>query len=117
MDHRAYSPVERKAVFRRECDGRLGLSFVGPGQQHGPSGFTQQLAHNGGALLGGLAWPVDGFGHALSERPVVVHPGEAQIGEGKAPQASYGVVRSECAGADVVEKLAQSGLVHRAIIP
>ena len=43
-------------------------------------------------VLGGLARPVDGLGHALAQGPVVVDPGEAEVGPRQPPQRGHGVV-------------------------
>ena len=58
----------------------------------GTAGLAQQLDHDGGALLGRLARSVDRLGDPLAQGPVVVDPGEAQVGEGQAPQPAGGVV-------------------------
>ena len=68
------------------------------------------------ALVGLLARRVDGLGHALAQRAVVVDPGEAEIGEGQAAQLGHRVVGGDGAGSHVVEQLTKAGLVHVTIL-
>ena len=63
-------------------------------------------------LLGGLARAVDGLGHALAQRPVVVDAGEPEVGEGQAAEAVDGVVGRDRADLHGVEQPAEGELVH-----
>ena len=83
----------------------------------GPPGSSEQLDHYPGALLGGLPGAVDGLGQPLAQRPVMIDPGEAEVGEGQPPQAAHGVVGRACARGHVVEQLAELRLVHQAHYP
>ena len=100
--------------------GETGVDLVGigPGEHDrtgapvGPKGRD-----DGRALLGGLARGVHGFGHALAQGPVVVDPGEAEIGVGEAPQSAQGVVRSDRAAPHAVQQLPEVGFLHLTILP
>ena len=70
-----------------------------------------------GALLRRLARAVDRLGDALAQGPVVVDPGEAEVGEGQAPQAADRVVGRAGARGHVGEQLAERRLVHQAHYP
>ena len=86
---------------------------VGPGQQdRGRPRLGQQLGDDRGALRGRLSRRVHGLAGPLAQRAVMVDAGEAEVGEGQAPQARHGVVGADAPGTDVVEELAQGGLVH-----
>ena len=63
-------------------------------------------------LLGRLAGAVDRLGHALAQRPVVVDPGEPEVGEGQVPEPVDGVVRRDGTDLHGVEQPAESDLVH-----
>ncbi len=60
-----------------------------------PSSSSPTMA---ATCAGVLARSVDDLGHALAQRPVVVDPGEAEVGPGQAPQAVDGVVGRDVAG-------------------
>ena len=106
------------AVRRPGCGRapRLACSGVGPGQQHGCRAGVEQLGDDGRALLRGLARAVHRLGHSLAQRPVVVDPGEAEIGVGQAAQRRDGVVGRDRAGAHVVEQPPDGCLVHVTIL-
>ena len=70
-------------------------------------------AHSSGDLARG----VHGFGHPLAQGPVVVDPGEAEIGVGEAPQTAQGVVRSDLAAPHAVQQLPEVGFLHLTILP
>ena len=53
----------------------------------------------------------------LAQGPVVVDPGEPEVGEGQPAQAADRVVGRAAAGRHVVEELAERGLVHQAHYP
>ena len=83
------------------------VSSTGP--EPGASSSSATMAAR---LVGGLAGSVDRLGHALAQRPVVVDPGEPEVGEGQAAQAVDGVVGGDRAHLDGVEQSAEGGLVH-----
>jgi hypothetical protein len=58
-------------------------------------------------VLGRLAGPVDGFGHALAQVTVVVDPGEPQVGVGQAAQLADGIVGRAVARGDLVDQGAE----------
>jgi hypothetical protein len=92
----------------RSADGRQTI-----GQKYGGRTFLrQQLGHDLGAVGGRLARGVDRLGDALAQGTVVVDAGEAEIGEGEAPQTADGVVGRQGARPHVVEQLSQGRLVH-----
>ena len=65
--------------------GGRGLLRVCSRQQHGvPSWLGEQLSDDGRALIGGLARAVDRLEQTLTQRAMVVHPGEADVGERQA---------------------------------
>ena len=91
-----------------------GLGVVGPGEQdRAVAGLVEQLGDDRRALGRRLAGPVDGLGHALAQRPVVVDPGEAEVGVGQAPQPGDGLVGRQGAAAHVVDQAPEGGFVHR----
>ena len=97
---------------------RVDLVVVGPGQQDRSASArsrssTTIAAHCSGVLPG----PVDGLGKSLAQRPVMVDPGEAEVGEGQAPQLADGIVGRAGARRHIVEQLAERGLVHAAHYP
>ena len=114
----ASDPVRRDLAAGCRLDGRRHLVGVGPGEQDRAARPARPAAPpRSGALLGRLPRPVDGLAHPLAQRAVVVDPGEAEIGEREAPQPGHGLVGRDDAGADVVEQLAEGGLVHGAHYP
>jgi hypothetical protein len=92
------------------------LVGLGPGQDDRAAGLVEQLDHDGGALLGGLAGGVDGFPETLAQCPVVVDAGEAEVGEGEAAEPAHGLVGFDRAAPHVVEQRPQAGLVHCTIV-
>ena len=78
--------------------------------------LSQQLADDRDALLERLAAAVDGLGHALAQRAVVIDQGIADLGERQAAQLLDGVVGVDRAAADVVDQLAQRCFVHPPIV-
>ncbi len=73
----------------------------------GRGGGGEQLLDDRRAVLGRLARPVDGFGHALAQVTVVVDAGEPQVGVGQAPQLADGVVGCAVARGDLVDEGAE----------
>ena len=82
------------------------LVLAGSGEKDWPVSVGEELTHDRGALLGSLSRCVDRLWKALTERTVVIDPGESQIGTGQTPQAGGGLVGADDAGADIVEELA-----------
>jgi prephenate dehydratase len=64
-------------------------------------------------LLGGLPRAVDGLARALTQCPMVVDLGEAEVHEGEPPEASDHFVGRDRACEQVFEQLVQRGFVHR----
>ena len=92
---------------------RVRMTGPTPTRCRGPRGLAaQQLAHDGRALLGRLALPVDGLGQALPQVTVVVDLGESEVGEGKPPQPVHGLVGRARPRAHVGEQALQCGFVH-----
>jgi hypothetical protein len=80
------------------------LLLIGSGQQHrGLSGLGQELGHDLGTLARRLPRRVDGLAGTLSEGPVVIDAGEAEIDEREPAQPSDGIVGPDRPGSDVVE--------------
>ena len=48
---------------------------------------------------------------------MVIHPGEAQVGVGEAPQLAHRIVGRATARGDVVDERAQRGIVHDLLYP
>ena len=67
--------------------------------------------------LRGLAWGVHRLGHALAQRPVVIDPGEPEIGVREAAQTAQGVVGSDLAAPHAVQQLPEVGFLHLTILP
>ena len=80
-------------------------------------GRREKLVDDGGAVLGGLAWSVDGLGHPEAEVAVMVHPGEPEVGVGQTAELPDGVVRRAAAGGDVFDECAKRGSVHDLLYP
>ena len=93
------------------------LVVVGPGQQDGPGAVGEQLADDAHALLGRLARPVHGLGHALAQRPVVVDEGVAEVGERQPGEGGDDVVGGAPPGLQVGQHRPQGRLVHAAMLP
>ena len=100
-------------------DGQRGLRWASSARvsSTGPVAVGQQLADDAHALLGGLAGPVDGLGHALAQGPVVIDERVADVGERQPAQLGDGVVGGDRAVAHAVEQLPEVGLVHRHSLP
>lgn len=75
--------VDRASIQLHQAPGGLRRD---PRRQQRGARF-QQPARDGDDLLGGFAFTEDDLGKALPESAVMVHGGEAQIFEGKRPQA------------------------------
>ena len=99
-------------------EGGGGLVGLGPGE-HDRAGATvrPQRRDDGGTLLGRLARGVHGLGHALTQGPVVVDLGEAEIGEREAPKTAQRVVRGDGAAPHAVQQLSEVGFLHVTILP
>ena len=96
--HRGERPALRddaRAVAERRPDrgDRLDLRTGCPGQEDRSIGAPQELLDHRGAVFRRFARAVHGLGHALTEVPVEVDPGEAKVGVGQPAQLAYGVVR------------------------
>ena len=89
------------------ADAALTCSSVARVSRTGPSVPAKQLRDHRRALLGRLARPVDGLGQAEPQVAVVVHPGEAQVGIGQAPQLAHRVVGRATARGDLFDERAQ----------
>ena len=96
---------------------RLHLVVGGPREQHGSGAVGEQLADDAHALLGRLARPVDGLGHALAQLAVVIDERAADVGERQPAQAADDVVGAAPAGRQVVEQRPQRRFVHRPMLP
>ena len=99
-------------------EGGGGLVGLRPGE-HDRAGATvgPQRGDDGGTLLRRLARGVDGLGHALTQGPVVVDLGEAEIGVREAPKTAHGVVGSDRAAPHAVQQLSEVGFLHVTILP
>ena len=76
------------------------------------------LRGDGRDLLGRLAESEDDFREPLSQVPVSIDPGEAQVLEGRGPHGvehACGRVGADCAGPTSSRSRLQSGVVIRAI--
>jgi hypothetical protein len=82
-------------------------------QDRALAGLRQELGDDGGAVLRGLARPVDRLGEALAQGAVMVDPGEAEVRVRQAAQGRDGVVRRDGAGPHAVEEGPQRVFVHR----
>ena len=80
------------------------------------AGLGEQFGHDGRALAGLLAGGEDGLGHALTERPMMIDPGEAEIGEREPAQRSHHVIGGDGAGLQSIEQFPQVDLVHGSIL-
>ena len=98
-----------RAVAERRADGgdRLDLRFGRPGQEDRPVAAGEELLDDRGAVLGRLARSVHGLGHALAQVPVVVDPGETEIGVGQPAQLAHRVVGRAPAVGDRVDERAE----------
>ena len=74
------------------ADTALTCASVALVKRTGPSVARQEVLDDRSAVLGGLARPVHGLRHALAQVPVVVDPGEAEVGIGQPAQLAYRVV-------------------------
>ena len=74
--------------------------------------MRKQLAHNRDALFRRLAFAVNGLGHSLTNRAVVIDQGVADLGKRQATKLRDGVVGRDRAGAHIVNQLLQLALVH-----
>jgi len=84
---------------------------LGPRGQHLPAGGGEPVEYLGD-LLGRLAGTIDHLRKAATNRPVVVHGGEAERLERQLSQALDGLVDIDVAGADGFEQFSQCLLVH-----
>jgi hypothetical protein len=75
------------------CGGdRLDLLVARPREQHRSASVVEQLGDDAHALLGGLAGPVDRFGHALPDGAVMVDERVPEVGEREPFETCHGVV-------------------------
>jgi hypothetical protein len=95
-----------------------GVDLVGarPGQHDRRVAAGEELGDDGCALRRGLARPVDRLGHALSQRAVVVHLGEAQVAVAEPGEAAHGLVGPHVPTLQRLDQGAHAGLVHRPIL-
>ena len=91
---------------------RVGLGVVGPGHEHRAVAAGQELADDRRHLCRRLARAVDDLGHALAQRPVVVDPGEPEVGPRQPAQGLDGLVGRDLAGLHGLEQLAQRRFIH-----
>ena len=88
---------------------------IRPRDQHVARVF-EQAPGDGDNLLRRLAFTEDHLRHAVAQRAMVVHLGEAQILERHVAQAVQRAVHIHCAGAHLFEQLPKLLLVHTARI-
>ena len=105
-------------LLARAMSARHGFELRGVGtrQQHGPNAVRHQLADDRDALLDALPTAVHRLGHSLAQRSVVIDQGVADLGERQPSQPFHRRVGVECAGAHVVDQLAQRRFVHPPIV-
>jgi hypothetical protein len=93
----------------------FGALPVGAGDED-VAGVVEDDGGDFGDLVGRLAFGEDDFGHAMTERPVVVHFGEAEVFKGHMPHARHGGIDVHGALAHLFEESAKLVLVHEARI-
>ncbi len=83
---------------------RLGLIGGRARQQHRSGAVVEQFTDDPNALLGALARAVDGFGHTLAKRPVMIDEGLADVGERETAQLGHGVIGGRRPGPDRLDQ-------------
>ncbi len=68
---------------------------------------------DGDHLLGGLALTEDRFGHAVAKRPMHVHAREAQVLDGKVPEAAERLLGRHGAGGHGLQQRLYFLAIHR----
>ncbi len=101
------SPHDRAAfslAIGVSAENRGGLLVVDATEDHRRSVAAQELADDGHALRGRLAGGIDRLGGSLAQGPVMIDPGEPEIGKRQAAQHGDGVVGVAGAGSHLVEQ-------------
>jgi len=103
------------SVINLECCGDL--SFGRTGQEHRSVVVIEELAYDRSALCWGFARGVNGFGKALSERPVVIDSRETEIREGQSAECRDGVIDRDRTVAHATNEEIEIEIVHPAHYP
>ena len=92
-----------------------GLGRIHTGHQHRRP-LVPQGAGDGRDLFGGFALAENDLRETLAQRPVVVHPGEAQVLVRELLQALHGLGWSQRAGGHLLQQRIQLVGVHRCLV-
>ena len=115
IQHASRRALNREAVVKdgSHClDLRLGRT----GQQHRSVIVLQQFTNDGNALLRTLARSVDGFGHSLAKRPMMIDESVTNFNKGQPSELCHGLISSNRSSTNRLDQFGERGCIHSHIV-